>query len=279
MIVAARSPFILRRGASHSHAGYRRVRGMGVTLNCVQNPESCRNPTPAELTVDQGTAAALTMANAPPVYTCPSCAGVSIDPGVYGGNVAAYQQQLNAQSAAAQTNDENARRFATYQNAVANSIYAGTPLPPVPTYVTVQDWYSSNPGMSPGGLITTAPKGSSIPVFQGEYQGGYIPFGSSSVVNAPPPAANTQPANPPVSGPISITTGKDLPIAQSNAPSPTPVGGGAAQSNAPGPSFQNVLGVPVSSSWLSGYVFGFPTWVVLAGGLGLGALFLFKGRG
>jgi hypothetical protein len=67
-----------------------------------------------------------------------------------------------------------------------------------------------------------------------------------------------------------------VPVGQSNAPGPVTVGGGAGQSNAPGATFQTVLGIPVSQTFLSGSVFGIPTWMVIAGGVGIGALLLFK---
>ena len=147
MIVRARAPIVLggyhRRGASH--AGYRRLqsRGLGVTINCVTDPEACRNPTPAILSLDQTNATASTAKYAPPVYTCPNCAGMSTDPSVF--QSAAYVTQLNALGATSAVNDANARRFANFQNAYANALYSGSALPTPPVYMTHQRPLTTSP--------------------------------------------------------------------------------------------------------------------------------------
>jgi hypothetical protein len=219
---------------------------------------------------------------------------MSTDPSVF--QSAAYITQLNALGATSAVNDENARRFANYQNAVANALYSSSAPPSPPVYMTLADYYAVNPSLQqPSSLFSTAPAGSTIPISGGEYQGGFIPPGGTTAAPAPAPAPSapastptatvTKPAtvipfvqgNTPGSfgGPATTST-PAVPVGQSNAPAPVTVGGGAAQSNAPGATFQTVLGIPVSSSWLSGSVFGIPTWIVLAGGVGLGAFLLFQ---
>jgi hypothetical protein len=218
---------------------------------------------------------------------------MSTDPSVF--QSAAYVTQLNALGATSAVNDENARRFANYQNAVANALYASSPLPSPPAYMTLSDYYSANPSLQfPSSLFSTAPAGSTIPISSatGEYQGGFIPPGATTPAPPTPPTPPATTPTPSSSSPAAVipftqgntpgsfgtrpTSTPAVPVGQSNAPGPVTVGGGAGQSNAPGATFQTVLGIPVSQTFLSGSVFGIPTWMVIAGGVGIGALLLFK---
>ena len=175
---------------------------MGVTLNCVANPQSCVNPVPAILQNFQGQSLQATAQYAPPVYNVPNV--VSNDPAVY--NSTAYFAALNAAGAAQQANDQNGRLYANFQNVYANWLYGGSigPAPTPPSYVSPSDY-----GAPAGVPITILPAGTPIPASGYDQPGSapYVPFVGSGSAPAPaqsvsgavqsqPPAAPNPPQVP-----------------------------------------------------------------------------------
>jgi hypothetical protein len=206
-------------------------------------------------------------AAAPPVYV--STFVPSTDPSQW--QQTSYAVNQTAAITAQQVNDENGRRFQTYQTAMQNWVGNGSQgSPPAPpAYVTFSDyWSGTNLGPIPGS-VSTAPPGTPIPQ-SGYLTGALAPGGPGFAITGTKGLAPAAQSNAPA--PAVVTT--QAPASQSNAPAPSAV--------APGGILQQLQTMVTagsnSTSSPPNWFDGIPNWLILAGAGGIGLLFLIRGN-